>query len=172
MDLYYIVLVTSLCRTRPVHTAKTPVRHQDTIHTRNMDTLVTFRDECVLSPSRPSFPSQDFQYDDRRGSYDPSSYSKRGFGHTNGDVDRNPNKYPWNPTEHVANMSSDNVTPWVTEDSYSGELITCHPVASSFAQGTFKSDWAGFNLDWENKDIRAFVSTFPTFSKTTSFYVW
>jgi hypothetical protein len=69
-------------------------------------------------------------------------------------------------------MSGDNVTPWVTEDPYSGEMIICHPVASSFAQGTFKSYWAGFNLDWENKNIRAFVSTFPTFSKTTSFYVW
>jgi hypothetical protein len=68
-------------------------------------------------------------------------------------------------------MSSDNVTPWVTEDPYSGELIICRPVASSFAQGTFKSSWAGFNLDWQSKHIRAFVGTFPTFSKTTSFYV-
>jgi hypothetical protein len=64
----------------------------------------------------------------------------------------------------MANMSSDNVMPWVTEDPYSGELFVCHPVAPSFAQGNFKSYLAGFKLDWEIKHIRAFVSTFPTFS--------
>jgi hypothetical protein len=95
----------------------------------------------------PSFPNQDFHHNDRQGSYDSSSYDQRGFGQTNGNVDWNPNKYPWNSTEHMANMSSDNVTPWVTIDPNSDAMIICHPVASSFGQGTFKSYWAGFSLD-------------------------
>jgi hypothetical protein len=111
--------------TRVTITAKTPVRHQDTIHTGNMDTMVTIRDKVrdlilrmslITKVGPPSFPNLDFHYNDRRGSYDSSSYGQCGFSQTNGNVDRNPKKYPWNSTEHMANMSSDNVTPWHEKD--------------------------------------------------------
>jgi hypothetical protein len=55
MDLYHIVLVTILRRTRPAHTTNTPVRHQDTVHTRTMDTLVTFRNK-VRDPTLRTIP--------------------------------------------------------------------------------------------------------------------
>jgi hypothetical protein len=79
---------------------------------------------------------------------------------------------PWYASDKIANMASDNVTPWHTLDPHTGTVLICHPVASTFIDSTYESYLAGCRRDWESRNLRTFVTSFPPYSRSTSLYVW